>query len=309
MQILLTSTRAALGFLFALTLATPVLAELHSRPVADGVWAIVGDKVQRSPENLGNNATFGLIETEEGAVLIDAGGSYRGAEQLQAAIQTLTDRPVTLVINTGGQDHRWMGNGYWTEQGARIVAAAAAVEDQQARASMQLTMLSQLIGEGLDGTEPVYASETFADRLELMVGGRSIVIVQPAPAHTPGDAFVWLPEERVVFAGDIVFTERLLGVLETSNSAGWLEAFEAMAALGPLHIVPGHGDPTTLERARADTYDYLVNLRDRIRAHIDTGGDIIGSVEVDQSGFSHLEQFDMLAGRNAQAVFQQMEWE
>ena len=309
MQILLICARAALGVLVALTLATPALAELHSLPVADGVWAIVGEKGQRSPENLGNNATFGLIESDEGAVLIDAGGSYRGAEQLHAAIRTLTDRPVTLVINTGGQDHRWMGNGYWAEQGARIVAAAAAVEDQQARASMQMTMLSQLIGEGLEGTDPVYASETFEDRLELMVGGRSIEIVQPAPAHTPGDAFVWLPGERVVFAGDIVFTERLLGVLEVSSSAGWLEAFEAMAALSPLHVVPGHGNPTTLERARADTYDYLGNLRDRMRAHIDAGGDIIGSVEVDQSAFSHLEQFDMLAGRNAQAVFQQMEWE
>ncbi|MEO3479208.1 MBL fold metallo-hydrolase [Phaeobacter sp. CAU 1743] len=187
---------------------------------------------------------------------------------------------MTLVINTGGQDHRWMGNGYWTEQGARIVAAAAAVEDQQARASMQMTMLSQLIGEGLEGTDPVYASETFEDRLELMVGGRSIEIVQPAPAHTPGDAFVWLPEESVVFVGDIVFTERLLGVLDFSSSACWLEAFEAIAALEPLHVVPGHGDPTTLERARADTYDYLANLRDRMRAHIDAGGDIIGSVEV-----------------------------
>jgi len=309
MQISLTRTRAALGFLVALTLATPALAELRSLPVADGVWAIVGDKGQRSPENLGNNATFGLIETDEGAVLIDAGGSYLGAEQLHAAIRTLTDRPVTLVINTGGQDHRWMGNGYWTEQGARIVAAAVAVEDEQARASMQMTMLSQLIGEGLEGTEPVYASQTFADRLELMVGGRSIEIVQPAPAHTPGDAFVWLPDERVVFAGDIVFTERLLGVLEFSISAGWLEAFEAMAALAPLHVVPGHGDPTTLDRARAETYDYLANLRDRMRAHIDAGGDIIGSVEVDQAAFSHLEQFDTLAGRNAQEVFQQMEWE
>ena len=76
-----------------------------------------------------------------------------------------------------------------------------------------------------------------------------------------------------------------------------------------MRSAPGHGDPTTLERARADTYDYLVNLRDRMRAHIDTGGDIIGSVEVDQSSFADLEQFDMLAGRNAQAVFQQMEWE
>lgn len=98
---------------------------------------------------------------------------------------------------------------------------------------------------------------------------------------------VWLPEEGAVFADDIVFTERLLDVLNFTNSADWLEAFEAMAALGPLHVVPGHGDPTTQKRARADTYDYLVNLRDRIREHIDAGGAIIESVEVDRNIFSN----------------------
>ncbi|MFW5698835.1 MAG: MBL fold metallo-hydrolase [Planctomycetota bacterium] len=301
--------RAAGLALACLALATPALAELRSLPVTEGVWAIVGDKGQRSPENLGNNATFGLIEIQDGAVLIDAGGSYLGAEQLHAAIREVTDLPVTLVINTGGQDHRWLGNGYWAGQGARIVASEAAVEDQEARASMQMTMLSQLIGEGLAGTEPAHATETFADRLDLTIGGRRLQIVHAAPAHTPGDAFVWLPEERVVFTGDIVFTERLLGVLEFSSSAGWVEAFEAMAALDPLHVVPGHGAPDTLERATTDTYDYLVNLRDRMRDHIDAGGDIIGSVDVDQSAFAHLDQFETLAGRNAQQVFTEMEWE
>jgi glyoxylase-like metal-dependent hydrolase (beta-lactamase superfamily II) len=302
-------TYASLAAVVALALTGPALADLQGVPVADGIWAIVGDKGQRSPENLGNNATFGLVETDEGAVLIDAGGSYLGAEQLHAAIRNLTDQPVTLVIDTGGQDHRWMGNGYWAEHGARILAAEAAVADQQARVSLQMTMLSQLIGEGLAGTEPVYASETFEDHMELDIGGRTIEVFHAAPAHTPGDTFVWLPEERVVFAGDIVFTERLLGVLDVSSSAGWLEAFEALAALEPLHVVPGHGSPTTLETARAETYDYLVNLRGEMRDYIDDGGDIIGSVEVDQSAFRHLEQFEALAGRNAQAVFQEMEWE
>lgn len=304
-----TPMRAIAASLLCLTLASPALAELRVVTVTDDVYALVGDKGQRSPENFGNNATFGLIVTDEGAVLIDAGGSRQGAEEIHAAIRAITAQPVTVVINTGGQDHRWLGNGYWAEQGARIVASTAAIEDQAARVSMQMSMLSQLIGDGLAGTEAVYATETFDDSLSLTVGDRQIEIVQPAPAHTPGDSFVWLRDAGVAFAGDIVFTERLLGVLEFSSSAGWLTAFEAIAALDPLHVVPGHGDPTTLDRARADTYDYLVNLRDRMREHIDAGGDAIGSVRVDQSTFSHLEQFEVLAGRNAQQVFTEMEWE
>ncbi|MBY6201860.1 hypothetical protein KUV65_10835 [Maritalea mobilis] len=101
----------------------------------------------------------------------------------------------------------------------------------------------------------------------------------------------------------------MLGLLDVSDSAGWIESFDAVAALDPPIVVPGHGPALTLEAARADTRDYLAHLREVMRAHIDAGGDIIGAVEVDQSAFSHLDQFDALAGRNAQMLFQQMEWE
>ncbi|PHP65270.1 MBL fold metallo-hydrolase [Zhengella mangrovi] len=277
--------------------------------VAPGIWAIEGPSIQRNAGNLANNSTFGLIETGSGAVLVDPGGSWAGAAALHAVVKGLTDQPVTHVIDTGGQDHRWLGNGYWKAQGATVIASEAAVADQQERASMQLSMLSQLLGAALDGTEPAYADVTFAGSYRLDLGGRHIEIVHPGPAHTPGDSFVWLPDEKIVFAGDIVFVGRLLGVLDFSDSGGWLDAFSAIDALSPRIVVPGHGPAATLERARSDTRDYLDNLRKRIRDHIDAGGDIIGSVDVDQSAFRHLDQFDALAGRNAQAVFQQMEWE
>lgn len=289
---------------FAALADAPVVHE-----VAPGVWAIEGPASQRDPENLGNNATFGLIETEAGAVLVDPGGTWEGAAALHAVVDDLTDQPVTHVVNTGGQDHRWLGNGYWQAQGATVIASEAAVNDQRSRASMQMTMLSQLVGEGFAGTEPAFADVTFTDSYEFELGDRHIEIHHPGPAHTPGDSFVWLPTERIVFTGDIVYVGRVLSVLQFSDSASWLEAFSAIESLDPAYVIPGHGPATTLAEARTDTRDYLVNLRDRIRDHIDGGGDIIKSVDVDQSTFSHLDQFEALAGRNAQAVFEQMEWE
>lgn len=289
--------------------ASTLAGILDVQPAAPGIWSIEGPATQRTPENLGNNATFGLIETNDGAVLIDPGGTWAGAAMLHNAIQDLTDQPVTHVINTGGQDHRWLGNGFWKAQGATIIASSAAVSDQEVRASLQLTMLSQLVGEGLEGTEPVYADVTFETDYVLELGGRRIEISHPGAAHTPGDSFVWLPAERTVFTGDIVYVGRLLSVMDFSDSASWLEAFEAIEDLEPVHLIPGHGPLTTLEHAQADTRDYLENLRNRMRAYIDGGGDIIGSVHVDQSAFEYLDSFDALAGRNAQAVFQQMEWE
>lgn len=298
----------ALAAAFGLA-AGPAPAGLITVPVAEDVYALVGETGQRSADNFGNNATFGVVVTEAGVALIDAGGSAKGAGEIEAAIRTITDKPVVLVIDTGGQDHRWMGNAFWLAKGARVVASADAAADQAARASVEMTMLSQLIGPSLEGTDPVPAPETFADRLTIDLGGTEIDIVHPGPAHTPGDSFVWLPERKVVFTGDIVFHDRLLGVLEVSNSAGWVAAFEAMASKDPAHVVPGHGNPTTLAGAKADTYDYLVHLREAIAAHIEAGGDIIGAPQVDQSAFAHLEGFDTLAGRNAQQVFSEMEWE
>lgn len=282
---------------------------LNVQVVEPGIWAIEGPATQRDPENLGNNATFGLIETDEGAVLVDPGGTWAGAVMLHEVVRDLTEQKVTHVINTGGQDHRWLGNGYWQDQGAIVIAANAAVVDQQARASMQLSMLSQLVGAGLDGTEPAFATVTFQSDHVVELGGRVIEIHHVGAAHTSGDSFVWLPQERVVFTGDIVYVGRTPGVMEFSDSAAWLDSFAAIEALDPEYVVPGHGPLTTLAQSQADTRDYLQNLRDRMRVHIDEGGDIIGSVNVDQSAFAYLDQFEALAGRNAQAVFQQMEWE
>lgn len=298
-----------LGLLSMLVTLASARAELQTVRVTDTVYALVGETTQRSIKNLANNATFGVILTDAGVVLVDPGGTRRGAKQIHAAIKAITDKAVAVVINTGGQDHRWLGNGYWKEQGARIIASEAAVQDQHKRFSQQFTQLSTLLGPLVGGTEPVYADETFADAMTLTIGGRDIRIVHPGPAHTPGDSFVWLADEKVVFTGDIVYVDRLLGIMDYSNSKQWIESFKVMAALSPRHVVPGHGKPTTLARAEAETLNYLVHLRKQIRDHIDSGGDIMDSVDVDQTPFVAFEVFDQLARRNAQQVFQEMEWE
>jgi glyoxylase-like metal-dependent hydrolase (beta-lactamase superfamily II) len=301
--------RLALAAVLALLPFSALADVLEVQPVTDGVWAIVGPKEQRDAANLANNATFGLVVTEAGAVLMDPGGSWKGAEMLDQTIRTLTDQPVTVVINTGGQDHRWLGNGYWQAQGATVIASDAAVEDHRARADMHMMVLTQLLGDGLAGTEPAYADVTFADAHAFDLGGISFQITHPGAAHTPGDSFVFVPQKDTVFTGDIVYVERILGLGEQSSITEWPSTFEAMAATGATHVVPGHGHATTMERARADTYDYLMNLRAQIAAHLAAGGDLAGAAEVDQQAFSYLEQFDSLSRKNTQTAYTQMEFE
>ncbi|MCO4846503.1 MAG: MBL fold metallo-hydrolase [Yoonia sp.] len=290
--------------------ATGALADMFEvQTVTDGVYALVGPKQQRSPENLANNATFGVVVTDEGVVLMDPGGSWKGAEAIHTRIREITDQPVKYVVNTGGQDHRWLGNGYWQSQGATVIASQAAIEDHKARGSQQLSALSQLLGDQLSGTTPAYADISFVDNYTLDLGGLTFEITHAGQAHTPGDSFVWLPAKDTVFTGDIVYVERILGNGQQSNAKSWIDVFEAMAALTPAHVVPGHGHATTLATATTDTYDYLVNLRTQIEALIADGGDIMDAPKIDQSAFAYLEQFDSLAGRNAQTTYEQMEWE
>jgi glyoxylase-like metal-dependent hydrolase (beta-lactamase superfamily II) len=161
----------------------------------------------------------------------------------------------------------------------------------------------------MDGTEPVYADETFADRRLLQVGGTRIEIHHAGHAHTPGDSFVWLPEHGILFAGDIVYMDRMLTVGAQSAHASWITAFEAMAALQPEIVVGGHGRPADLAKATADSYDYLVFLRRAVQAFMDAGSGIEEVGTIDQSRFSYLENYDSLKGRNAQRVFEELEWE
>ena len=102
------------GLLCAVLISSLLVGGVDAREVltthklADDVYALVGPLSNRDAENLGNNANFGVVLTEEGVVLIDPGGTYQGAQMIDAAIGRITDKPVILVINTGGQDHRWL---------------------------------------------------------------------------------------------------------------------------------------------------------------------------------------------------------
>jgi glyoxylase-like metal-dependent hydrolase (beta-lactamase superfamily II) len=283
---------------------------LQLQKVTDDVYAIVGELGNRTPENLGDNATFGFVVTSQGVVLIDAGATFKGAKKIEQVVKTVTDKSIAVVINTGGQDHRWLGNGYFKSIGARIIASKDAVEDQKARTQDQFIMLASLVGEdGIKGTDAVYAGKTFDDKYEFVLGGVTFDIIHPGKAHTAGDSFVWLPQKNVMFTGDIVFTERMLGIGAQSNITSWISAYQSMAAYEPQYVVPGHGQATSLSKAKKDTYDYLVYLRNAVSEFMQSGGDITAISHIDQSKFSYLQNYETLAGRNAQQVFVELEWE
>lgn len=278
--------------------------------VADGVYALVGDLGQRSPENLGHNITSGFIVTAQGVVVIDTGGSLANAQAIHTAIRKVTGKPVIYAVNSGGQDHRWFGNDYFKRQGAKLIASEAAARDMRERGTAQVATAQLLLKEKFAGTLLVYPDITFQDRYTLPVAGERIELIYTGGAHTPGDILVWLPQHSIVFTGDAVFAQRLLGVMPGSAQR-WIKSLEYLRdELKPRIVVPGHGHVTGLDESLRDSYDYLVFLREATRKRFAEGAfdPIEASQGLDQSRFKYLENYDDLGfrSRNAQAVAEEI---
>lgn len=280
------------------------------KPVTDGVYAYVGDLEGRTYENEGLNANIGLVVTPAGAVLIDAGATFQSARKIHEAAKQVTQQPIKWVINTGGQDHRWLGNGYFMAQGIETMAHASAQADMSARAPEHLAVLKAL-RERLDGTVPMLPTRFVVgadNRLEL--GGTVFELKHRGGGHTPGDWLVWLPQKNVLFSGDVVYVDRVLGLHPVSRTKTWLASFAAIDELKPKIIVPGHGQVTNLAAAQVQTRDLLLALRAHMGKAVEGGEDISSAVKrFDARPFAHLKHADVWIPQLANQTYLEMERE
>jgi glyoxylase-like metal-dependent hydrolase (beta-lactamase superfamily II) len=159
-------------FFFALVLLG-LLAPVHAltlkpQRVAPGVYAFVGEVGGRTYEAM--NATIGFVVTTAGVVVIDSGSSYRVGKQIHQAIRRVTRQPVKVVINTGGQDHRWLGNSYFVTLGVPIIGHQNMRADAEERGAQLIQSLQGELKEKLEGTRVVLPTQTFETRHRLRLG-------------------------------------------------------------------------------------------------------------------------------------------
>ena len=305
------------GRTWALVLALAALAgiaqavEVRFERVADVVYAHIGDLGPRGAANEGLNANLGLVVTPAGALLIDSGATFESARQIHDAVRRVTAQPLRWVINTGGQDHRWLGNGWFKAQGAEIIAHAKAEADMRSRGNDQLEALRAALGPRAEGTAPTLPARRIAtDDAKLELGGVAIELRHRGGAHTPGDMMVRRPRERVLFSGDVVYVDRLLGVIPASRTQAWLATFAEIERLAPAKIVPGHGRVTDLATAQARTRDYLRALRAHMKSAVDAGQDMSAAIKsFDSSRWQSLANAAELMPGNASRVYLELEFE
>lgn len=291
-------------------IASPVLAwEAVPQKVVDSVYAFVGDTGPRSAANEGMNTTTGFVVTSDGVVVIDSGSSKLVAQKIASAIRHITPLPIRYVINTGGQDHRWLGNSHFAEQNIPIIASTVTKADIADRGGMWAASMERIIGTAFAGTRVQLPTQTFSRRTTLTLGGETIELMH-AGGHSPGDTIVWLPHRRVAFTGDLVFLDRLLGVLPVSKVKDWLVSFDTLAALQPQWIVPGHGAPATLDKARRETRDYLALVYRHMQKAVAVGQDMQEAIRtLEDSAFASLPIYPEVRGQNANRVYLEVEAE
>ena len=277
--------------------------------VVDNVYAIVGPLGQRSAENDGLNANFGFVVTPQGVILIDSGASLLGAKKVEGAIAKVTKQPVRWVVNTGSQDHRWLGNDYFAAKGAEVIAMSRTAATQAEYAAQHMAGMTRFLGERMQGTKPLPAPKTLAgDSATLERGGETLELTY-THAHFPGDAWVWLPKQRVVFSGDLVYVDRLLGVLPWSSVKNGQQAFKALAALKPARIVPGHGRVCDLTQAQRETGDYYDFLAGKVGTAAKDMEPLAATLDryADLPAFRHLDNYGDLHRANMNRAFVEFE--
>lgn len=304
-------------------LATPAFAhediadlypqsELYAKPVEviPYVWSAIGATAPPTYENSGHNNNLSFIVTDEGVIVINGGASYRLAAALHDEIKQVTDQPVVLVINENGQGHAMLGNSYWAEQGVDILAHEDAIHEVEENGDFILQGMQAYNRDKAEGTTVVVPNLSFSDRYDISLGGVDIQVLHLGPAHDPGDTQVWIPQWGIMIAGDIAFHERMPPIFEGTCTSCWIETWEnALTPLNPTYVIPGHGHPTNFAQVTRYTHDYLVDLRSKIRTHIDEGGDLAGAYYIDQEQWRNLDTFEELATKNAGRVYEEMEWE
>ncbi len=236
---------------------------IQARKVSASAWYVEGLSAAGSPANQNFISNAGFVVTPAGVVVIDALGSPALVGRLLAEIRKVTAVPVTHVIVTHYHADHIYGLQAFKAVGARIIAHRAALEYLNSdNARLRLEASRQELAPWIDAaTQLVPADDWLDGPRDLHVGGVRFQIKPVGPSHTPEDLAIFLPQEKVLFAGDLVFRNRLPFVGQ-ADSGHWIKALDEMLAFDTAVIVPGHGPVSNAAvQDMKVTRAYLVHLR------------------------------------------------
>jgi quinoprotein relay system zinc metallohydrolase 2 len=292
--------------------AEPVAAEqapLSVTEIADGVFVHNGVHEEASAENEDAIANIGFIAGAAAVAVIDPGGSFAEGRALRAAIRSRTDLPIRYVVLTHVHPDHIFGAGAFRDDPAEVIGHAKLPGALAQRGEYYLRRLTETLGEKLAATELPRPTVLVADRLDLDLGGRRLVLRAHGPAHTDNDLTVLDEKTRTFWLADLLFVDRIPVI--DGSLVGWLKELQELALIPAARAVPGHGPPSVDWPGAAEPerrYLYVV-ARDT-RAAIKAGIRIADAHKhVANSERERWLLFDDYHPRNVTASYKELEWE
>ncbi|WP_251368981.1 MBL fold metallo-hydrolase [Polynucleobacter sp. JS-Mosq-20-D10] len=231
--------------------------------VAPNTYFVKGLAEMGSSKNQNFISNAGFVITPKGVVVIDALGSPALAKKLIAEIKKLTSQKVVAVIVTHYHADHVYGLQEFKQLGSKIYAQGEGRNYISSETAKQRLIASRTdFAPWVNASTNLISADVWIDQsFTLTVGGVELKIGRVGPAHAPEDLIIYVPSEKVLFAGDLVFRGRIPFV-GNADSKGWLKALNEIESLNPSVVIPGHGahsiNPTQDIRF---TREYLKYLR------------------------------------------------
>jgi glyoxylase-like metal-dependent hydrolase (beta-lactamase superfamily II) len=219
-----------------------------------------------SSENQGFMSNAGFVVTRDGVVVFDALASPPLAKKLLGLIREVTKQPIRRVVIShyhadhfyGAQVFKAAGAEIWAH---RLAEGATRTDDAALRLAQRKEALFPWVDEDTRLIEPDHLID---DDSEFELGGVHFVLRHVGPAHSREDLAMLVKEDRVLYAGDLVFRGRVPFVGD-ADARAWIASLDKLLALDPKVLVPGHGDPSRSPRQDIEfTREYLVFLREQM---------------------------------------------
>ena len=301
---------------FTMLSQTAGAADWLPRPqqISPHVWVWIGPLEGPNEANRGYRMNLGFVRGDDAVAVIDSGYTPEMAQAMLRRIREITPLPVRYVINTNSQPHRYMGNDVFRAQGAEIIAAREAAARMEASGADFAAAITRTLALKPGTVSPPAAPGSLLDAQQsrlLELGGKVKVRVSHwGRAHTRGSLIAEVMPDATVFAGDILYSGRLLSVLPDSHVGQWITAYDALRRLPAKRFVPGHGDVAPLKAFEQPTYRYLTALKAHMDGAVKKGLDPSeASRQFNAAAWKHLVNFDELAGRNASLAYLEAEAE
>lgn len=249
--------------------AEPFDYRLEPRPIADGVYVLVGLKEDFSFANGGNIVNTGFIVGPEGVIVIDTGSSRRYGEQMLAAIRRITERPVVLTVNTHHHPDHFLGNqAFPADTLAALPETITAIRSEGEAFNANMYRLN---GDWMRDTEVVVPTRPLSAGRQR-IGGRDLELLALG-GHTVADLAVVDHDSGTVFAADLIFNGRA-PTTPHADIPRWLAALDTLERVPAQRWVPGHGDVATDPAPLRETRAWLGWLADTIRNAAEDGLDM-----------------------------------